>query len=282
MIIDWKKIAWEIYDNIKSEVKELKTKPKLSVILVWENSASLRYVAQKRKWAEYTWINYEQINLKDDITEIDLINKINELNNDNSTNWFIVQLPLPKHINSINILNKINPIKDVDGFHPENQWKIIVWDPTWLAPCTPKWVIEIFRNLKINLRWKNIAIIWSSNIVWKPMASLLMNEWSTVTICNSKTDDISKYTSIADIVITATWIPWIITKEIINDKTIVIDVWFTVIDWKIYWDADFENIEKNWNLITPVPGWVWALTVALLMKNTLEAYKNQKKISDFH
>lgn len=108
------------------------------------------------------------------------------------------------------------------------------------------------------------------------MASLLINQEATVTVCNSKTDDISKYTSIADIVITATWVAWLITKEIITDKTIIIDVWFTIVDWKIYWDADFDNIEPNWNLITPVPGWVWALTVSLLMKNTLQAYKNKK------
>lgn len=279
MIIDWKQIASKIYDDIKTEVEALEKKPKLSVILVWDNSASIRYVAQKEKWANYTWIDFELIKFKDTISEKDLINKIEELNKDNSVSWFIVQLPLPKNIDSINILNKISPLKDVDGFHPENQWKIIVNDPTGLAPCTPKWVMEIFKHENIDLKWKNIAIIWSSNIVGKPMASLLMNSWATVTVCNSKTDDISKYTSIANIVITATWIPGIITKDIINDKTIVIDVWFTVIDWKIYWDADFDNIEKNWNLITPVPGWVWALTVALLMKNTLQAYKTQKKIS---
>lgn len=277
MIIDWKKIASKIYDDIKTEVEWLKIKPKLSVILVWNNSASIRYVAQKEKWAEYTWIEFELISLEETITEKELINKIEELNNNDSVSWFIVQLPLPKQIDSINILNKISPSKDVDGFHPENQWKIVVNDPTGLAPCTPKWVMEIFKHQKIDLKWKNIAIIGSSNIVWKPMASLLMNQEATVTVCNSKTDDISKYTSIADIVITATWVPWLITKNIITDKTIVIDVWFTVVNWKIFWDADFEDIEPNWNLITPVPGWVWALTVALLMKNTLQAYTNQKK-----
>lgn len=277
MILDWKKIAKDIYEEIKQEVTTLKEKPKLSVILVWDNSSSIRYVNQKEKWANYTWINFELIKLKENISENELIKQISKLNNDELTNGFIVQLPLPKHIDTIKILKLIKPEKDVDWFHPENQWKIVIWDDSGLVPCTPAWVIELIERYKIQISGKNIAMIWASNIVWKPMTNLLINKEATVSVCNSKTKNISDYTKNSDIVITATWVPWLITKDIIWKNTTIIDVWFTIVDWKIYWDADFENILDNWNNITPVPGWVWAMTVAILMKNTLKAYREQNK-----
>ncbi len=273
MILDWKQVAWEIYEKLKNEITLLEKKPKLWAVLVWNNPSSVRYINQKQKWAQYVWIDFELFKFDENITEIELLEVINKLNNDENISWFIVQLPLPKHINEKNVINSINPKKDVDWFHPENQWKTVIWDSSWFAPCTPAGMIELLKYYKIDVVWKNIVIIWRSNIVGKPIANLLINLGATVTVCNSKTKDITFFTKNADIVITAMWSPKFLTVDKINKETIVIDVWFTVIDDKIYWDCDFENILKNWNMITPVPGWVWALTVACLMQNTLSSHK---------
>lgn len=277
MLLDWKIVAQSIYDDLKTKISSLEKKPKLAVILVWENPSSIRYVNQKQKWAEYIWIDFELLKFEENIKENELLKVIDKLNTDKNINWYIVQLPLPKTINEKIIINSILPEKDVDGFHPVNQWKIVIWDDSWLAPCTPAWMIELLNYYKVDIIWKNVVIIWRSNIVWKPIANLLINIGATITICNSKTKNIEYYTKNADIIITAIWSPKFLTTNKINPNSIIVDVWFTVIDGKIYWDTDFENIIKNWNPITPVPGWVWALTVACLMKNTLKAYKNQKK-----
>ena len=277
MIIDWKEIALKIYNELKEKISNLEEKPTLWAILVWENSASLRYIKQKRKWAEFIWMNFELKQFDENISEDELLEFIENWNNNKNISWYIVQLPLPKEFDSTKILNAINPKKDVDWFHPENQWKILVWDETGFAPCTPAWVIWIFEELNIELWGKEVVVIWRSNIVGKPITAMLINAWATVISCNSKTPDISKYTKTADIVICAAGVPWLLKLENINDKTIVIDVGFTVIDWKIYWDANFEEINNNWNLITPVPGWVGRLTVANLLKNTYKAFLQWKE-----
>jgi methylenetetrahydrofolate dehydrogenase (NADP+)/methenyltetrahydrofolate cyclohydrolase len=283
MILDWKIVAEKVYNDIKKQVLKLKKKPKLWAILVWDNLSSIRYINQKQKWANYTWIDFELFKFDENISENELLNIVNKLNNDENITWYIVQLPLPKHINEKNIINSILPTKDVDWFHPINQWKVVIWDESWLTPCTPAWIIELFNYYNISLTWKNIVVIWRSNIVWKPVANLLINKQATVTICNSKTKNIDFFTKNADIVIIAIWSPKFLTVDKINKNTIVIDVWFTVIGDKIYWDANFENIVINWNDITPVPGWVGVLTVAMLMKNTLKAFykKTPHKNNDY-
>ena len=276
MIISWTKIAKEIYDEIRNQVEKLEKKPKLSVVLVWNNSASLRYVAQKEKWAKYCWIDYELIHLDENISQNDLEEILKKLNNDENVSWYIVQLPLPKHIDENKIINLINPKKDVDWFHPENQGKLLIGDNSWLVPCTPAWIMEILERNNVEFYGKQAVVVGRSNIVWKPATTLLINSWATVTSCNSKTPDISNYTKHADIVIIAVWKPGLLKSDMIKKDAIVIDVWFTVIDWKIYWDCDTQDIDKLWAKITPVPGWVWAMTVAMLMKNTLKAFKNNK------
>jgi methylenetetrahydrofolate dehydrogenase (NADP+)/methenyltetrahydrofolate cyclohydrolase len=277
MIIDWKQIAQKIYDDLKNKISEIDwKKPKLGAILVWEDSSSLRYIKQKRKWSGYIWIDFELKNFSNNVTEKEFLEFVRKWNKDENISWYIVQLPLPKHLNSEKILNAISPEKDVDGFHPVNQWKILIWDKTGFAPCTPFWVIWIFKELNINLAWKEVVVIWRSNIVGKPVIAMLINAWATVISCNSKTQDISKYTKTSDIVICAAGQPWLLKLENINDRTIVIDVGFSVIDWKIYGDAEFEKINTNWNLITPVPGGVGRLTVANLLKNTYKSWFQNK------
>jgi methylenetetrahydrofolate dehydrogenase (NADP+)/methenyltetrahydrofolate cyclohydrolase len=271
MIIDGKKIAQTLYDNLKKDIEKQWIRPTLAAVLVWENSASLRYIKQKRKWAEFVGIDFKLIQLKSNVTQIELEKTIDEVNNNNSIDGYIVQLPLPQHINETAIIAKIDAKKDVDGFHPQNTWKVLIWDQTWFVPCTPAGVMYMFEVMGTNLAWKLVTIVWRSNIVWKPLAALLINAWATVTVCNSKTINIKKHTSVSDIVIMATGQPHLLKVDMVKIGTTVIDVWFTVIDGKIYGDADFDIMEKIGNIITPVPGWVWALTVAMLMKNTLQA-----------
>lgn len=273
MIIDWKKIALEKYEEIKKTVKTIDKSLTLLAILVWNNPSSLRYIRQKKKWAEFVWINFVLDHLDENIKEEKLLEKIEQYNKDTKITWIMVQLPLPSHIYSKKVINLINPSKDVDWFNEKNQWKILIWDDSWLVPCTPLWVMEILKSLKIDLSWKIVTVIWKSNIVWKPLTMLLINASATVISCNSKTPDLKQFTKISDIVICAVWKPWLLTLDMINDKTIVIDVWFTVVDDKIYGDAKFEEINNNWNLITPAPGWVGPLTVANLMNNVIKSCK---------
>lgn len=277
MLIDWKKIAQKIYDELKKEVVLLIKKPVLAVILVWDNPSSLRYIEQKQEWANFVWIKFVLVKFPENVTEKELLEKVKEFNDDADINGYIVQFPLPEHINSTRILNAIHPKKDVDWFHPNNQGKVLLWDPSAFVPCTPAWIMKILEEQKVELEWKIVTVIWRSSIVWKPVISLLINAWATVICCNSKTKNLDKFTTQADIIITATWKPWLLKVNMVKVWAIVIDVWFTVIDWKIYWDADTKLINLVWWKITPVPWWVWAITVAMLMKNTLKAYNLQNK-----
>lgn len=277
MIIDWQKIAAWIYEEIKKEVDNLNVKPTLWAILVWNNPSSLRYIEQKRKWATNVWINFKLIKYNENISEREVLMTIKEFNENPAINWLIVQLPLPEHINTTRIINSVHPKKDVDWFHPNNQWKVLLWDNSWFIPCTPAGIMEILKAQNINVEWKVVCVIGKSNIVWKPTVALLMNAWATVISCNSKTKNLERFTTQADVVIVATWNPWLLKVNMIKVGAVVLDVWFTIENWKIYWDADTKLIDLVWNKVTPVPGWVWALTVAMLMKNTMRAYKLQNK-----
>lgn len=277
MILDGKKVAQHIYDSLSQEIAKCSPKPQLDVILVGNNSASLRYIGQKQKWAEYVWMNFVLHHFDESISENDILSTVETLNNDEKVSGFIIQLPLPKHFDEKKIIRSISPEKDVDGFHPVNQGKIVIWDESWLKPCTPAGMMELCKFYNIDLVGKNVVIIGRSNIVGKPIANLLINAQSTVTICNSKTKNIENFTKNADIIITALWVPHFLTADKIGKNSIVIDVGFSIQDGKIYGDADFENIEKQGNSITPVPGWVGSMTVAMLLNNTFLAYKNKKR-----
>lgn len=278
MILDGKVVAQHIYQNLKNEITSRTSKPKLCVIVVGKNSASLKYIAQKQKWADVVWIDFEIFSFPLDVTEQEILDTIHRLNNDSWVHGYIVQLPLPKHIDTTIITNAILPIKDVDGFHSENQWKVVIGDDSWLPACTPAGVMELLKYYNIDVVWKKVTIIGRSNIVGKPLANMLINASATVTSCNSRTKNIEFHTKNADIVITALWVPHFLKADMISKDAIVIDVGFTIQDGKIFWDCDFENISKQGNSITPVPGWVGALTVASLLKNTLKTYYLQTKI----
>jgi len=272
MLIDWKILAKNIYDNLKEEVKKTDKKITLWVILVWNNSESIRYIKQKKKWADYIWIWFVLKKVEKNITEQDLLNLISDFNKSEKITWFMIQTPLPKHINTDKIIEAISASKDVDWFNSLNMGKIVIWDNSWFVACTPAGIMEIIKQSKIEIEGKHITVIWRSNIVWKPIINLLINSWATVTACNSKTPDLNKFTKISDIIIIAAWKPWLLKGSMIKHGVVVIDVWFTIIDGIIYGDAETKKIDLMWGKITPVPGWVWPMTVAMLMKNTLKAW----------
>jgi len=274
MKIDGKKIAQTIYDELKIKIQDSPTKPCLWAILVWDSaSPSLRYIKQKRKFAEQIWMEFTLFHYPADISESSLLDHIKEINKDNSVSGYIVQLPLPQHIDTHKIFQAIDPSKDIDWFHPLNQWKLMLWDESWFIPCTPKWILRLLNEYDITLAWKKVVILGRSNIVWKPMALLCINAWATVVSCNSQTPDFTMYTKDADIVILATGQAHILTESMIGSNTVVIDVGFSIIDWKLQWDATYDTILKQWNLITPVPGWVGPMTVAMLIEQCYIAHQ---------
>lgn len=274
MILDGRTIAKKIYTVLREEVSVLKTKPSMAIILVWENSPSLRYIKQKRKWAEFIGYGFQLFEFPSTVQENEIIKKIREINSDTTIHGVMVQTPLPSHIPTQKIIDTIDPQKDIDGFHAINQWKVVLGDTSWLPPCTPAWIMELFKQGSIEIQGKHIVIVGRSNIVGKPLANMCINAGATVTVCNSKTQDLKKYTLMADVVVMATGSPKLLKKEMIKDDAIIIDVWFSVIWWEIVGDADFKNLVDTYK-ITPNPGWVWPMTVAFLMKNVLKAYRLQ-------
>ena len=282
MIIDGKKIAKDLRQNLKNEIQNLKNnvKPYLVVILIGNNTASKIYVKNKEKSASEVGIKSKVIELEANISEKDLIKKIEYLNLNINVHGILVQLPLPKHIDERKIISKIDPIKDVDGFHPVNVGNLSSGNDA-MIPCTPLGCYLLLKNTIQNLSGKNVVIIGRSNINGKPMAQLLLKENCTVTVTHSKTKNIEKICKHADIIVVAVGIPKMINKNWVNKNSVVIDVGINRIEEngskKIVGDADFENIKNEVFAITPVPGGVGPMTIACLLKNTLKAFKNQVK-----
>ncbi len=276
MILNWKKIAEKIYSEIKENLSKHNKKPWLWVILVWNNPSSISYINQKRKFAEFVWMNFLLKHFDENVSEDILISEIKDFNSSDDIDWFIVQLPLPKHINEQKIIDLIDPRKDVDGFTKENIWKLFLWEENWLISCTPKWIKKLLDEYEIDLKWKNVTIIWKSNIVWKPLSLLFINHAATVTVCDIHTKNLSEHTLKSDIVVSAAGVPNLIRKEMIASWTIIIDVGFNFLDGKIVWDCDFISLEKE-NFITPVPGWVGPMTVAMLVENAYLAFLNKNE-----
>ena len=279
-IIDGKAISTEMKENLKKEVeklKELGIVPGLAVIIVGKDPASKTYVNSKEKTAESMGIYSVKHELSESVKEEDLILLIEQLNEDNKIHGILVQLPLPKHIDSKKVLNKISIKKDVDGFHPENIGKMIIGDEAFL-PCTPNGVIKMLEYKNIEIAGKHAVIIGRSNIVGKPMAILLLERDATVTICHSKTKNLSQITNLADIIIAAVGIPNFVKPEMIKKDAIVIDVGINRVNGKLVGDVDFNLVKEKTSLITPVPGGVGPMTIAMLMYNTIESAKRRGEI----
>lgn len=271
-IIDGKTVAEKIRAGIKAEVAKLKAKPGLAAILVGENPASRVYVDIKRKTCDEVGIYSELYKLPDSTTERELLRLIEKLNDNERIHAILVQLPLPKHISEENAFVAVAREKDVDGFTPVNIGKLIAGEEA-AVPCTPKGVIRMLEEYGIRIAGKNAVVIGRSNIVGKPVALMLLNRDATVTVCHSKTRNLAHHTKTADILVVAAGKPRLITAEMVKEGAVVIDVGINRVDGKLVGDVDFESVRKKAAHITPVPGGVGPMTVAMLMENTLERYR---------
>ena len=279
-IIDGKLVSQKILENIADEILFLEKKPSLAVIIVGEDPASKIYVNLKKKKATELGINSTVIEMPETTTEESLLNKIEELNNDEKTNAILVQLPLPKHINTTAVIEKINPKKDVDCFHPYNVGKIATSNKPYVYPCTPKGILSLLEYYDINPEGKKVVIIGRSNIVGRPIALMLLNKNATVTICHSKTKNLEEITKTADILIAAVGKTKLVTENMVKTGAVVIDVGMNRDEnGKLCGDVDFSNVKEKVSFITPVPGGVGPMTICTLMHNTLELAKQQNSIN---
>lgn len=275
-IINGKEIAQIIKDEMRAEVaalKELGKKCCLAVIQVGNDPASSVYVSNKKKACEYIGIDSLSYELPETTTEEELLSLIDKLNEEAGVHGILCQLPLPKHINEKTILNRIDPKKDVDGFHPQNVGALVVGDFGFVS-CTPAGIIELLKRSNIEMEGKHCVVIGRSNIVGKPMALLMLRENATVTICHSKTKNLKEICKQADILIVAVGRPLFVTKEFIKEGAVVVDVGIHRNENnKLCGDVDFNDVESHVSAITPVPGGVGPMTICMLMKNCLEAMK---------
>jgi len=275
-IIDGKAIAGEIQNEIMESVLKLNKKPGLAVILVGEDPASKVYVNNKEKMCNKLGIKSFMYKLPYATTEEELFNLIDELNENDEINGILLQHPVPSHINEKKAFNRISPSKDVDGFHVINKGKLASGEDAFV-PCTPLGVIEMLKHDNFEIAGKHCVIIGRSNIVGKPLYELMLNENATVTICHSKTKNIKEICKEADILIAALGKPKFVTEDMVKDGAIVIDVGINRLDGKLVGDVDFENVSKKAEAITPVPGGVGPMTIAMLMKNVIKAYEESKR-----
>lgn len=276
-ILDGKKCSQEILDKIKEKVDNLKNSnkrvPGLAVIIVGNNPASKIYVNSKVKACEKVGFYSKAIFLDENISQAELLENIQALNNDKNIDGILVQLPLPKHLNEDEICNAIDTSKDVDGFKAENLGKVMLGKEDGMVPCTPQGIIYLLDSIKdINLYGMNGVVIGRSNIVGKPISSLLINRGVTTTVCNSRTKNIKDVLRNADIIVAALGKPKFLKENMVKEGAIIIDVGINRVDGKLCGDVDYENVSKLASFITPVPGGVGPMTIAMLLNNTLRAY----------
>lgn len=269
ILLDGKTTSTKVLLSLAEKINELEVKPKLAVIIVGENPASQIYVKLKQKRAEAVGIESLVIPLPEDITQDALLEHIDILNEDPSITAILVQLPLPEHIDTNKVLLRINPHKDVDGFHPINAGLLAIGAVPSAYPCTPLGIITLLNEYKINISGKHAVIVGRSNIVGKPLSYMLLEKNATVTICHSKTQNLSAITKTADILISAVGKKHIITQEMVKPNAIVIDVGISKDEnGKICSDVDFANVSQIAGAITPNPGGIGPMTIAMLLTNT--------------
>ena len=279
-IIDGKNLAKKIRQELKEECDELKNNginPKLAVIMVGDDPASKVYIRNKSKACEDVGIDYEEFILKDETTQEELIELIKKLNNDKKTNGILLQSPIPKHLNINEAFKAITYMKDVDGFTPSSVGKLCIGEDTFIS-CTPYGVMKMFEEYNIDLTGKDVVILGRSNIVGKPLIQCCLQKNATVTVCHSKTKNLEEHTKRADVVISAIGQSKFVKENMVKDGAVIIDVGINRgEDGKLTGDVDFENVEKKASYITPVPGGVGPMTIAMLMNNVIKAAKEQSK-----
>lgn len=276
-LLDGKALANDILDKLSLKVKQLDTAPNLVVIQVGNDPASSVYVRNKERTAERVGINSETVKLSKHITQDELLEIIDKYNNDSLVNGILVQLPLPKHIDEQVILEAISPMKDVDGFHPLNVGKLNIGQKQ-MIPSTPAGIMELLKANHIELEGKHVVIVGRSNIVGKPLAHLLLEENATVTVAHSRTKNLKQLTKLADILVVAVGQPELITKDYVKTGAVVIDVGINRTESGLKGDVDFNNVKSKVAAITPVPGGVGPMTIAMLMNQTYQAYCTQNDI----
>lgn len=274
VILDGKSLSEKILNNLAQKIKNFERKPSLAVILVGENPASQIYVNNKRKTAEKIGITSQVINYPESITEDELLKKIKELNNDETVDAILVQLPLPEHISKTSVMNAISYRKDVDGFTPYNSVQLFFGDKPYAYPCTPKGILLLLKEYNISVEGKHVVVIGRSDIVGKPMSIMMLHENATVTTCHSHTKDLKAVTKTADIVISAVGKP-VVFGDMLKKGCVVVDVGiFKDENGKLRGDVDFESASKVADYISPVPKGVGPMTIASLMLNTVELYEH--------
>lgn len=278
-ILDGKQIAKDYRQGLQDQVEALKEKgytPKLSVILVGNNGASLSYVKSKKKAAEKIGMISEIVHLEETATEEEVLNELERLNNDDSMSGILVQVPLPSQVSEQKVLEAINPEKDVDGFHPQNIGKLYIDEQTFV-PCTPLGIMELLKNADIDLDGKDAVVIGRSHIVGQPVSKLLIQQNATVTILHSHSKDMSKYLKEADVIVSAVGKPGLVTKEDVKEGAVVIDVGNTPDEnGKLKGDVEYEDVKEVAGAITPVPGGVGPMTITMVLNNTLLAEKMRR------
>lgn len=275
MILDGKKLSTELINQLKIKVSKLKTKPKVVDIVIGENSSNNLYIRNKKKACIKVGIEFELVSLPSQISEKEIITLINKLNNNQLVDGIMIQLPLPKHFNTGKIINHINSKKDIDGLTQYNQIKLYNNEAD-IIPCTPKGILKILDYYNISIKGKHVVIIGRSNLVGKPLMNLLLNQDATVTICHSKTKELLKFTKNADILICAINKANMIKKEMVKSNCIIIDTGIIYINNEIQGNVDQSVIEKV-KYITPVPGGVGPMTVAMFLENIVLCYNKNKK-----
>ena len=278
-LIDGKALAKKVQDSVSTGVEQLKQEmnivPGLAVLLIGDDPASHAYVKMKAKACEKVGFYSITHNMPDSISQDEIIATIEMMNNNPRIDGILVQLPLPKHIDTEKILEVIDPKKDVDGFHPYNVGRLVTGLDGFVA-CTPLGVMKMFEEYKIDLQGKDVCVVGASNIVGKPMASLLLNADATVTVTHIYTKDLKAHTSKADIIVVGVGVPGLIKEDMVKDGAIVIDIGINRIeDGSLVGDVDFANVSPKCSYITPVPGGVGPMTIAMLLSNTLKAAKGR-------
>ena len=275
-IMDGKLASQAVKMNLKKKIEFENLTPSLTVIQVGDNKASNIYIKNKKNACDEVGIKCNIIKFPETISEELVINEINRLNNDISVNGIIVQLPLPSNFNEGVIINEIDPIKYVDGLTYQNVGNLVLENEA-LISCTPLGVMELLKQYNVKLEGKNVCIVGRSNLVGKPLIQLFLQKNATVSICHSKSLDIKKYTKMADILVVAAGHPNLITKDMVKEGAVVIDVGINKANNGLCGDVDFKHVSEKASLITPVPGGVGPMTVACLLKNVVKAYLHQNK-----
>lgn len=282
-LIDGKKTSAEIKAEIAEEVKKMNKKPHLAAVLVGHDGGSETYVAHKIKSCEEVGFKSSLIRFEDDVTEEELLKTVDKLNKDADVDGFIVQLPLPKHIDEQKVIEAISPEKDVDGFHPVNLGRLVAGLDTFVS-ATPSGIVDLLKRYNVETSGKHCVIIGRSNIVGRPLSILMSQKGidATVTVCHSRTENLKEITKTADILVAAIGRPGFVTADMVKDGVTVIDVGTTRVKsdqtksgWKLKGDVDFDEVSKKAALITPVPGGVGPMTICSLLKNTLKAAKKR-------